>query len=158
MLKDQLLKKVRGEIEDPEERIVARYLLCNLSKYAFMIDITKIKEIIDLDQTVETIPGTGDHILGAVNLRGEIVPIIDIRINFGIDTVMKTDLSRYIITEVGNEYIGLLADEASQIIDVRKKDYSDKDAEDLFSGYVTIEEVTYGILDIEKVFINFKMK
>lgn len=156
MLKDQLLKKVKGEIEDPEERIVARYLLCKLSDYVFLINVNEIKEIIDLNKNIESIPGTGDHILGVVNLRSEIVPIIDIRIKFGIDTVRKTGLSRYVITEADNEYIGLLADEAAQIINVREQDYADKEAEGLFSGFIKIDETVCGILDMNKVFINFR--
>ncbi len=156
MLKDQLLKKVKGEIEDPEERIVARYLLCKLSDYSFLINVREIKEIIDLDKTIESVPGTGDHVLGVVNLRSEIVPIIDIRVEFGIDTVRKTDLSRYVITETENEYIGLLVDEAAQIINVREQDYADKEAEGLFSGFINIDEKSYGVLDISKVFFHFR--
>lgn len=156
MLKDQLLKKVKGEIEDPEERIVARYLLCKLSDYSFLINVREIKEIIDLDKTIERVPGTGDHVLGVVNLRSEIVPIIDIRVEFGIDTVRKTDLSRYVITETENEYIGLLVDEAAQIINVREQDYADKEAEGLFSGFINIDEKSYGVLDISKVFFHFR--
>ncbi|AEI13807.1 CheW protein [Flexistipes sinusarabici DSM 4947] len=156
MLKDQLLKKVKGEIEDPEERVVARYLLCKLSDYSFLIDVNEIKEIIDLDKTIENVPGTGDHVLGVVNLRSEIVPIIDIRVEFGIDTVRRTGLSRYVITETENEYIGLLADEAARMINVREQDYADKEAEGLFSGFINIDDELYGILDINKVFINFR--
>jgi len=156
LLKDQLLKKVKGEIEDPEERIVARYLLCKLSDYSFLINVREIKEIIDLDKTIERVPGTGDHVLGVVNLRSEIVPIIDIRVEFGIDTVRKTDLSRYVITETENEYIGLLVDEAAQIINVREQDYADKEAEGLFSGFINIDEKSYGVLDISKVFFHFR--
>jgi purine-binding chemotaxis protein CheW len=156
LLKDQLLKKVKGEIEDPEERIVARYLLCKLSDYSFLINVREIKEIIDLDKTIESVPGTGDHVLGVVNLRSEIVPIIDIRVEFGIDTVRKTDLSRYVITETENEYIGLLVDEAAQIINVREQDYADKEAEGLFSGFINIDEKSYGVLDISKVFFHFR--
>jgi len=156
LLKDQLLKKVKGEIEDPEERIVARYLLCKLSDYSFLINVREIKEIIGLDKTIERVPGTGDHVLGVVNLRSEIVPIIDIRVEFGIDTVRKTDLSRYVITETENEYIGLLVDEAAQIINVREQDYADKEAEGLFSGFINIDEKSYGVLDISKVFFHFR--
>jgi len=157
LLKNLLLKKLKGEIEDPEEQIAARYLLCKLNDFSFLVNVDEIKEIIELDKTIENVPGAGAHVLGVVNLRSEIVPIIDIRVEFGIHNVRKTGLSRYVITETDHEYIGLLVDEATQIINVRQRDYDEKKAEGLFSGFININQQRCGILDINKIFTKFRI-
>jgi purine-binding chemotaxis protein CheW len=94
------------------------FLLCG-EEYA--INILKVKEILEFD-TVTTVPSTPDWIRGVLNLRGSVVPVIDLAAKFGLPAAQITKLTCIVIAEVicNDETItmGVIADEVSQVIDL----------------------------------------
>lgn len=159
MLKEQLLKKVRGELEDPHSKIVGRYLYCKISDKGFLIDINTIKEIIDIGEKIVPVPGAHAGVLGTLNLRGSIVPVVDIRNDFGLNSVMRTELSRYVIFEYQNELLGLLADEASEVINAVADDYVEpEERKTFFTEYLKVKGQILGILNTDKIFIDYRIR
>lgn len=78
-------------------------------------DITRVQEIIRLPD-VTALPNTADYILGIINLRGSIIPIIDLKKKFGFASAEKSDETRVIVVEIGSNKVGLIVDEVSEVV------------------------------------------
>ncbi len=72
------------EIIDQEENADNKYLLLRLCTENFAINVNYVKEILAHDSELTSIPGSPPYILGVVNLRGAAIPVIDLRIKFGL--------------------------------------------------------------------------
>ena len=102
-----------------------KYLTFSLGSQEFGIDILKIKEIIGII-AIRPIPKTPDHIKGVINLRGGIIPVIDIRLKFGMSEVEYHKRSCIIILEIEKAQqiiqIGIAVDSVSEISNIRAMD------------------------------------
>ncbi|MCK5831303.1 MAG: chemotaxis protein CheW [Methylococcales bacterium] len=104
---------------------VEQFLTFELADEAYGVDILKVQEIRGWE-SVRKIPNTPDYIKGALNLRGSIVPIVDLRERFGME---KTDYSPVTIVIVlcvnnlhGENVMGIVADAVSDVLDIKIAD------------------------------------
>lgn len=117
------------EIIDQEENADNKYLLLRLCKENFAINVNYVKEILAHDSELTSIPGSPPYILGVVNLRGAAIPVIDLRIKFGLESSSTDENFRIIIIEYHSENIkiriGALADKVLDVVYVAPDDFSD---------------------------------
>ena len=104
-----------------DEMITKQYLTFNLDKEHYAIDVSNIREVLEF-QTVSIIPGMPAYMRGIINLRGNVVPVIDLKMKFGLGkTEKKTDTS-VIVTEIklsdSEIVMGLLTDSVSEVVDM----------------------------------------
>jgi len=76
-----------------------QYLTFKLGDEVFALDITKVREVLDFT-TVTKVPRTPDFMRGVINLRGSVVPVVDLRLKFGMTKTESTVNTCVIITEV----------------------------------------------------------
>lgn len=93
-----------------------QYIVFELGSEDFGIKITEVQEIIK-PQEVTTLPQSADFIEGIINLRGEIIIIIDLRKRLGFTTDEKGD-SRILIVNINGQGIGFVVDDASEVISI----------------------------------------
>ena len=114
MIKKLLLKKSQGLPVVEKPKGLKSFLNCRVENEGFLVNLKSVKELVELEDIVP-IPGAGDGILGALNLRNEVVIIVDVRGKFQINEVRKTPLTRIIIVEIflenESELFGILIDE-----------------------------------------------
>ena len=91
------------------------FLTFTLGQEEYGIDILKVQEIRGYD-AVTTIANTSDFIKGVINLRGIIVPIIDMRIKFNLGNVVYNQLTVVIILNVAKRVVGMVVDGVSDVI------------------------------------------
>jgi len=105
-----------------------KYLSLFLESQEYGIGITKVKEIIGMIQ-VTPIPQTPDYVKGVINLRGKVIPIIDLRLRFGMDQVDYTDRTCIVVVEIGSKSgklnIGIVVDSVSEVINIKNADIED---------------------------------
>lgn len=94
---------------------VQEYLTFTLGAEEYAIDILKVQEIRGYD-AVTTIANAPDFIKGVINLRGTIVPIVDLRIKFKLGKVEYTPFTVVIILSIGNRVVGIVVDAVSDVI------------------------------------------
>ena len=98
-----------------------QYLTFKLDDEVFALDITKVREVLDFT-TITKVPRTPEFMRGVINLRGSVVPVVDLRIKFGLTKTEKTVNTCIIITEVtvDNEttVLGALADSVQEVLDL----------------------------------------
>lgn len=87
----------------------------------FGIDIESVREINRLDK-ITSIPRSPSFIKGIMNLRGNVIPVIDLRERFCLERTEYTEAKRVIIVEIGNKLTGLLVDSVSEVLRISKRD------------------------------------
>ncbi len=100
---------------------MTQYLTFKLENEIFALDISKVREVLDFT-TVTKVPKTPEFMRGVINLRGTVVPVVDLNLKFGRSKTEKTVNTCIIITEVtvDNEttVLGALADSVQEVMDL----------------------------------------
>ncbi|MEW6419549.1 MAG: chemotaxis protein CheW [Nitrospirota bacterium] len=98
-----------------------QYLTFKLDEEVFALDISKVREVLDFT-TVTKVPRTPDFMRGVINLRGNVVPVVDMRLKFGMSMTEKTVNTCIIIVEINMDgestVLGALADSVQEVIDL----------------------------------------
>ena len=132
------------------------YLTFRLGGEEYCIDILKVQEIRGYD-AVTSIANTPDFIKGVVNLRGNIVPIVDLRIKFRLANVNYDSTTIVIILNLGKKMIGVVVDSVSDVIAVGGDQIKPAPRfgatinTEFISGMVTADERMLIVVDIEKL-------
>jgi len=95
-----------------------QYLTFKLAEEIFALDVAKVREILEYT-SVTKVPQTPDFMRGVINLRGSVVPVIDLRLKFGMTATEQTVNTCIIVTEVGMDdetiLLGALADSVQEV-------------------------------------------
>src|SRR5512145_2575835 len=99
----------------------AQYLTFKLDDETFALDISKVREVLDFT-TVTRVPRTPEFMRGVINLRGSVVPVVDLRLKFGMTRTENGLSTCIIITEVtvdgDTTILGCLADSVQEVLDL----------------------------------------
>lgn len=98
-----------------------QYLTFTLGEEHYGVDILRVQEIKGYT-AVTRIPNTPDSIKGVLNLRGTIVPIIDLRAKFGMDKIDYTRFTVIVVVVVKDRVMGIIVDAVSDVLNIPKKD------------------------------------
>jgi purine-binding chemotaxis protein CheW len=102
-----------------------KYLTFTLADEEYGIGILKVKEIIGMI-AITTVPQTPPHIKGVINLRGKVIPVIDLRLKFDLPDMEYTERTCIIVIEIakenGNILIGILVDSVSEVLNIKGAD------------------------------------
>src|SRR3981189_1122425 len=118
--------QIKEEETNPiTEREVQQYLTFMIGAEEYAVSLLKVKEIIEFD-TVTEVPKTPEWIRGVINLRGSVVPVVDLAVKFRQPPSVAGKLTCIVITEVACEgagtVMGIMADSVRQVIDLRTQD------------------------------------
>ena len=102
-----------------------KYLTFQLAEEEYGLEILKVKEIIGMMGITE-LPRTPDYVKGVINLRGKVIPVIDLRLRFGLEEKEHTEKTCIIVVEIDqdgvNAQIGLIVDSVSEVLNVSADD------------------------------------
>ncbi len=137
-----------------------KYLTFVLNEEEYGIGILKIKEIIGM-MPITTVPQTPEFVKGVINLRGKVIPIVDLRARFGMDTIDYTERTCIIVVEIegpaGMMMIGIVVDAVSEVLNIKGDDIEDtptfgtKLNTDYILGMAKMEGGVKILLDIDRV-------
>ena len=123
-----------AEVETMDQAVKAmaeregKYLTFTLAEEEYGIGILKIKEIIGM-MPITTVPQTPEFVKGVINLRGKVIPVIDLRLRFGMGEIDYTERTCIIVVEidgqVGTVQIGTVVDSVSEVLNVKGDDIAD---------------------------------
>ena len=97
--------------------IEGKFLTFVLGEEIYGIEILKASEIIGL-MDITTVPQTPDYMKGVINLRGKVIPVIDLRKKFSMQEGVHTQETCVIVVEVNSSSIGLIVDSVSEVSDI----------------------------------------
>lgn len=137
-----------------------QYLTYFLAGEEYAIGILRVKEIIEYD-TLTKVPGTPPFIRGVINLRGSVVPVVDLAVKFGLPETPVTKRTCIIIVEVELEdeqtVMGVVADAVSQVIELSPEEieappaFGTRVRVDYLQGMGKADKKFILILDIDRV-------
>ncbi|MCF8106796.1 MAG: chemotaxis protein CheW, partial [Desulfohalobiaceae bacterium] len=140
--------------------LAGKYLTFLLGQESYGLEILKVQEIIGV-QEITKIPRTPAYIKGVINLRGKVIPVIDLRLKFDLDEQEMTRKTCIIVVQVNREdtrlIMGIIVDEVSEVIDIAEKQIEPTPSlgTRLDNGFVLgmakIESAVKMLLDIDKV-------
>ena len=98
-----------------------QYLTFKLAEEVFALDISKVREVLDFTD-ITKVPRTPEFMRGVINLRGNVVPVVDMRLKFGMTKTEKTVNTCIIIVEISLDgdktVLGALADAVQEVLDL----------------------------------------
>lgn len=159
---NDLIETTENEVAE-EDMQHGRYLTFNLDNEVFGIAINYVNEIIGM-QKINKIPEVSSFVKGIINLRGEIIPIIDMRLKFKKQPIEYDDRTCIIIVDIDGISAGLIVDQVSEVINI--DDASISNPPDTRTGFANRYIMGIGkltdsvilILDCTRLFKDDEMK
>lgn len=108
---------INSEEQTAEDTQHGRFLTFTLEENVYGISIKYVTEIIGM-QTVTTVPETPDFLKGIINLRGKVIPLIDVRLKFGKQEIEYNERTCVIVVEVDNLSVGLIVDMVDDVLTI----------------------------------------
>ncbi|WKT58594.1 chemotaxis protein CheW [Candidatus Nitrosotenuis chungbukensis] len=138
-------------------QVVTFSLMDNQKKENYAIPIEQIREIRAIE-SVTKVPRAKSYVKGIINLRGHIIPVIDVKEKLGLDsdTSINSSKQRILVAEVNNSLTGLLVDEVDQVMRIQTKDIepapqSVLESSNYVKGIVKSDEKLIVLLDVAKL-------
>ncbi len=153
---DDMDYEMMEDYEKSIERDMCRFLTFKSDDLIFGAEASYVVEIIT-NYMVRSMPLVPDFVKGVINLRGQVLPIIDLRERMGKAPQEYTDTTCTIILDVEGNMFGITVDEVLQVLDIKmssRKDIPTEDSSGLAEGMLTLEDQTVVfLLDCSKVLL-----
>ncbi len=108
-----------------------KYLTFRLASEEYGLEILKVREIIGV-MDITHVPRTPEYIRGVINLRGKVIPVLDLRTKFNMETTENTDETCIVVVDASSEgdtvQMGLLVDAVSEVLDIQASQIEDAPA------------------------------
>ena len=141
-----------NEVTTAERQLV----VFDLNEEAYGVDIGAVREIIRM-QEITRVPRTPEFIEGVINLRGKVIPVVDLRTRFSMPQAERTDEHRIVVVDVVGQDIGMVVDAVTEVSRVSEASIEPPstvittDDSDYLTGIVKSDEKLIILLDIAKV-------
>jgi purine-binding chemotaxis protein CheW len=94
-----------------------KYLTFGLADEIYGLEILKVREIIGM-MDITSVPRTPEEVVGVINLRGNVIPIIDLRLKFGMPREARTEETCMIVVDVNGLQMGVVVDRVLEVLDI----------------------------------------
>lgn len=106
---------------DDEENIEDVYLTFKVSREPYAVGVVHVTEIVRI-QEINRMPGMSAAFRGVINLRGHVVPVLDMQARFGLPPIEPNDRTVIVVLEMGEERAGLMVEEVTEVVELAGKD------------------------------------
>jgi len=112
-------------LAEPPCSRAGKYLTFMLAEEAYGLEILKVREIMGM-MKITTVPHTPHYVKGVVNIRGKVIPVIDLRLRFGMEELEYTERTCIIVVEIDSQagiiLIGIVVDAVSEVLNIKGED------------------------------------
>jgi len=140
-----------------------KYLTFCLGNEEYGLPVMKVREIIKV-MDITQVPQVADHVLGVINLRGRVIPVIDLRRKFGFPAQAHTEKTCIIVVEVGvaasKVLMGVVVDAVSEVLNVAASEidetpqFGGQQATDYLLGLAKVKGTVKILLDLDRVLLT----
>lgn len=136
-----------------------KFLTFFLGKEEYALEILKVQEIIGM-MPITPVPNMPEYIRGVLNLRGKIIPVMELRIRFGLKTVDDTEESCIIVVQAESYLMGVVVDKVSEVAEIEDAEIEEVPTfgatrnSDYLAGIGKFENTVKLLLDVEKVLFD----
>ena len=128
----------------------------DLDSEAYGVDIGAVREIIRL-QEITRVPRTPDFVEGVINLRGKVIPVVDLRKRFMLPVAEQNDDNRIVVIDIGGQDIGIVVDAVTEVLRILSESVEPPSSvittadSDYLMGICKLESRMIILLDLERV-------
>ena len=147
-------------VADKSDDRAGKYLVFHLGKEEFGIRVLKVREIMGI-QDITAVPHTPVHVKGVINLRGKVIPVIDLRLKFGMSPEEYTPRTCIIVVQIGGEagplLMGIVVDGVAEVLNLaaadieNTPDFGDGTATPCLLGMAQVKGKVKILLEIDQV-------
>lgn len=152
-LSDPVALSAAPAAQEDGDSIENMYLIFAVGGEDYAVPIGMVTEIVGM-QRIMSVPDVPGYIKGVINLRGKVIPLMDVRLRFGIEERAYDDRTVVIVLEVGEAPVGLIVDGVREVCDIpadkvdRAAGISRDDAQSVVSGLGRIDDRVAIVLDV----------
>lgn len=139
-----------------EDNATLRWVTFFLSQEKYGINVMQVQEVLRVSE-IAPVPGAPDYVLGIINLRGNVVTVIDTRQRFGLESKELDDSSRIVIVESNEQVVGILVDSVAEVIDLQLSEIESapnvgtEDSSRFIQGVASQQDELLIIIDLNKL-------
>lgn len=143
------------ENNNPEDQ-VTQWVTFSLDQEMYGINVMNVQEVLPCAE-IAPVPGAPPFVLGIINLRGNVVTVIDTRMRFGLSPLEEMGKSRVVVIEANDQVAGILVDSVSEVIGVKGNEIDtapsvgNDDSSRYIYGVVSRENVLLILVDVYKL-------
>lgn len=100
---------------------ITQWVTFNLENEKYGINVMSVQEVLRMTE-IAPVPGAPHYVIGIINLRGNVVTVVNTRTRFGLGEIESDDATRIVIIESGGQVIGILVDSVAEVVDLRKSE------------------------------------
>ena len=100
---------------------IVQWVTFRLADEIYGINVMQVQEVLRITE-IAPVPGAPGYVLGIINLRGNVVTVIDTRTRFGLPTAEVDDASRIVIIESEQQVVGILVDSVAEVVELRQSE------------------------------------
>jgi purine-binding chemotaxis protein CheW len=155
----EITKTINETVKSPANK-EGKYLTFSLAGEEYGIGILKVKEIIGM-MSITVVPQTPEYVKGVINLRGKVIPVIDLRLKFGLEAAAYTERTCIIVVEIKSSQrqiqMGIIVDSVSEVRNIKPSEIEDtpsfgsKTQTEYILGMAKLEGGVKILLDIDRV-------
>ena len=156
-METEITNRVNGDAEN------SKFLTFQLQEEEYGLEILKVREILGL-QDITSVPQTPDYVKGVINLRGQVIPVVDLRLKFGMCGEDYGRRTCVIVVNVRGVMMGIVVDTVSEVIDINgdsieeTPSFGTKLDTDYILGMGKVNGGVKILLDIDKVLTDSEIK
>ena len=135
---ETLVAATGKDVSQKTDHRAGKYLTFQLGNEEFAVQVLRVREIMGI-QEITAVPQTPDYVKGVINLRGKVIPVVDLRLKFGLQEIEYTQRTCIIVAQIENHgtrlLIGIIVDCVSEVLTLQASDI--EDTPDFGSGVET---------------------
>ena len=154
---------MEDDLYDDEDTMKDKYLTFHLAGEDYGLDIVYVTEIIGIQRITE-VPDMPDFVKGVINLRGKVIPVMDVRLRFHLPERDYDERTCIIVVDINNTAVGLVVDQVNEVADIPEKDVeppprTTKGASSRFlKGMGKVDEEVRILLNVDKLLYDEELE
>ena len=135
---------------------VIQWVTFRLDSEKYGIKVMQVQEVLRVTD-IAPVPGAPDYVLGIINLRGNVVTVLDTRMRFGLPVAETDDNTRIVIIEAENQVVGILVDSVAEVVDLQSSDIEtapnvgNDESSKYIQGVSSLENELLILVDVNKL-------
>lgn len=142
-------------VEGNNDQII-QWVTFKLDNETYGIDVMQVQEVLRVSE-IAPVPGAPNYVMGIINLRGNVVTVIDTRLRFNLPQHEMDDATRIVIIEADGVVVGMLVDSVAEVVDLKRSEIESSpsvgndESSKYIQGVATVNENLLILVDINKL-------
>ncbi len=145
-----------SQVADNKEDDIIQWVTFRLDGEVYGINVMQVQEVLRVTE-IAPVPGAPDYVMGIINLRGNVVTVIETRKRFGLQSGEIDDSSRVVISEADGNVVGILVDSVAEVVDLKRSEIEsspnvgNEESSKYIEGVATHNDNLLILVDINKL-------